>query len=196
MDRRGGAAVARPGNSAIPGRGCFGYPPRRSRARAPGSRMLYFAYGSNLSTEQMQSRCPGHTVVGMGVLRDHRLAFPLTSHDWGGGVASVVPSHGANVWGMVFDLSEAHLASLDRYEGYRGPDDQHNLYDRLPVFVDLIRPDDGSIPRRVRAACYLARPANPAPPSRRYRDTILSGARHHRLPDEYVAALEQIATAD
>lgn len=158
--------------------------------------MLYFAYGSNLNAEQMQHRCPGHAVVGMGALRDHRLVFPVTSHDWGGGVAGVVPSHGAAVWGMVYELTDEHIATLDRYEGFQGPDDQHNLYERQSVFVDLTRPDDGSIPRRVRAACYFARPSNPAPPSRRYLDAILTGARHHHLPDEYVAALAKTVTAD
>jgi gamma-glutamylcyclotransferase (GGCT)/AIG2-like uncharacterized protein YtfP len=158
--------------------------------------MLYFAYGSNLNPEQMLRRCPGHKVVGMAALRDHKLVFPLTSHDWGGGVAGLVPSHGPNVWGIVHELNEADLASLDRYEGYQGPDDQHNLYDRQGVFVDLTRPDDDSIPRRIRVLCYFARPSNPAPPSRRYLDAILAGARHHHLPDEYITALSKTVTAD
>lgn len=158
--------------------------------------MHYFSYGSNLNAEQMRERCPDHKVVGMAALHDHRLAFPLTSHDWGGGVAGVVPSHGTSVWGIVYELSEGDLAALDRYEGYRGPDDQHNLYDRQTVFVELTRPEDGSIPRRVRAWCYFARPSNPAAPSRRYLDAILAGARHHKLPDEYVAALEKTPTTD
>jgi gamma-glutamylcyclotransferase (GGCT)/AIG2-like uncharacterized protein YtfP len=158
--------------------------------------MLYFAYGSNLNPEQMDRRCPGHKVVGMAALRDHRLAFPLTSHDWGGGVAGLQPSHGTSAWGIVYELSDEQLAALDRYEGYQGPEDQHNLYDRQTVFVDLTRPDDGSIPRRVRASCYFARPSNPAPPSRRYLDAILAGARHHHLPEEYVAALAKTATVD
>lgn len=158
--------------------------------------MLYFAYGSNLNPDQMRHRCPAHKVVGMAALHEHRLAFPLTSHDWGGGVAGVVPAHGSTVWGIVYELSDEDLASLDRYEGYRGAGDQHNLYDREGVFVELTRPEDGSIPRRVRAACYFARPSNPAAPSRRYLDAILAGARHHRLPDEYVAALAALPAAD
>jgi gamma-glutamylcyclotransferase (GGCT)/AIG2-like uncharacterized protein YtfP len=158
--------------------------------------MHYFSYGSNLNPEQMRQRCPDHKVVGMAALHDHRLAFPLTSHDWGGGVASVVPSHGTSVWGIVYELSEGDLVELDRYEGYRGPDDQHNLYDRQTVFVELTRPEDGSIPRRVRAWCYFARPSNPAAPSRRYLDAVLAGARHHHLPDEYVAALAKTVAGD
>src|SRR5438876_8293776 len=36
--------------------------------------MLYFAYGSDLDPEEMKVCCPGHAVVGLAVLHDHRLA--------------------------------------------------------------------------------------------------------------------------
>lgn len=158
--------------------------------------MHYFAYGSNLDPQQMAERCPGCTVVGLGELRDHRLSFPLTSHDWGGGVASVAVAHGESVWGVVYELTDAHLAALDRYEHFVGAGDQHNLYDRETASVYLVRADDGSFPRRVHAAMYVARPSNPSPPSRRYLDAILGGARHHKLPAEYVAKLAATPVAD
>ena len=158
--------------------------------------MLYFAYGSNLDPEQMAHRAPGHVRVGLAELRDHRLTFPLTSHDWGGGVASVGVAHGESVWGIVYEVGEQDLASLDRYEGFRAAGDQHNLYDREAVSVQLVRADDGSFPRRLRVWIYLARPANPAPPSRRYLDAVLRGARHHKLPDDYVARLAATPVAD
>jgi AIG2 family protein len=47
----------------------------------------------------------------------------------------------------------------------------------------------------VRAWTYIARPAKPSPPSRRYLDTILRGARHHRLPEEYIAKIAAVAPA-
>ncbi len=158
--------------------------------------MLYFAYGSNLNHEQMRERCPGHSVVGIAQLRDHRLVFPLHSHTWEGGVASVATAHGQSVWGVVYELTDDDVAALDRYEGYRGPGDQHNVYDREMTWVELTRADDGSFPRRIRVAIYLARPANPGPPSKRYLDAIVAGARHHRLPSDYVAALAQSPTRD
>lgn len=157
--------------------------------------MLYFAYGSNLDPDQMRARCPESKVVGLAALRDHKLSFPLTSHDWGGGVAGISVAHGSAVWGVVYDLSDGDLKRLDAYEHYVGPGDQHNLYDRDQVFVDLKRADDGSFPRRIRAWIYVPRQANPAPPSRRYLDAILKGAKHHRLPDEYIAALARTAVA-
>lgn len=154
--------------------------------------MLYFAFASNLDPDQMKERCPGHRVVGLAVLRDHRLSFPRYTERWDGGAASVQLAHGDAVWGIVYDLDLPDLDRLDGYEGYRGPGDQHNTYDREAVWVELTRPADGSVPRRVRASIYLARPANPTPPSRRYLDAILKGARHWGLPDEYIAKLVRI----
>lgn len=153
--------------------------------------MLYFAYGSNLDPTQMKQRCPGHKVVGLAALADHKISFPRTSHTWGGGVASIQLAHGATLWGMVFELTEADLAALDEYEGWQGPADQHNVYDRELMFVELTRPEDGSFPRRLRAWVYVARPSNPAPPSRRYLDAVLAGARHHGLPEDHLVELEQ-----
>jgi gamma-glutamylcyclotransferase (GGCT)/AIG2-like uncharacterized protein YtfP len=158
--------------------------------------MFYFAYGSNLDPEQFSRRCPGAAVVGLGELRDHRLTFPLTSHDWGGGVASVGVAHGESVWGVVYELGDADLAALDRYEGYVGSGDQHNSYDRETVSVQLVRADDGSFARRLRAWIYLARPSNPSRPSRRYLEAVLRGAKHHRLPDDYVAKLAATPVID
>jgi hypothetical protein len=158
--------------------------------------MLYFAFASNMDPDLMRERCPDAKVVGLAALRDHRLGFPRFSEDWGGGIASPQLAHGESAWGVLYDVSEADLRSADRAEGFRAPDDQHNVVDRESVWVDLVRPDDGSVPRRVRAQMYLARPSNPMPPSRRYLDTILRGARHHRLPEDYVASLERIAARE
>jgi len=157
--------------------------------------MLYFAYGSNLNPDEMRQRCPSHRVVGMAALADHRLAFPRNSETWGGGTAGLEHAHGETVWGMVYELGDEDLASLDAFEGFKEPGSQHNLYDRELTTVDLRRPDDGSVPRRVRASAYFARPSNPSPPGRRYLETILAGARHHRLPEEYIERLAAIPTA-
>lgn len=157
--------------------------------------MLVFAFGSNLDPDVMRERCPNHRVVGIASLADSRLAFPRYSEYWGGGVASPTLAHGHTVWGVVVDLTDADLASLDRHEGFVGPGDQHNLCDRETLTVDLTRAEDGSIPRRLRPMAYVARPYNPTPPSERYRDTMVRGARAHTLPEEYVAELAALETA-
>ena len=158
--------------------------------------MLYFAYGSNLDPDQMKDQCPDHTVVGVAVLHDHRLGFPLYSNLWNSGVAGLVHAHGERVWGVLYDLSDPDMNALDQHEGWKGPHNQHNLYEREVVTVELVRADDGSVPRRVRATTYFPRVANPSPPSRRYLDTVLRGARHHRLPEEYLDRLGAIEAVE
>jgi gamma-glutamylcyclotransferase (GGCT)/AIG2-like uncharacterized protein YtfP len=157
--------------------------------------MLYFAFASNLDPERMSQHCPAHRVVGLAALPDHRLGFPRYSPAWGGGLSSPQLAHGETVWGMVYELTEPDMRALDELEGFRAPGDQHNICDREIVTVDLTRPDDGSIPRRVRPWMYQARPSNPSPPTRRYLDAILKGARFHRLPEEYIArlAMQEVA---
>jgi hypothetical protein len=154
--------------------------------------MLYFAYASNLDPDRMRDVAPGHRVVGLASLANHRLGFTRFSPDWGGGLASPQLAHGQTLWGVVYDLNDSDLVGLDEKEGFRGAGDQHNICDREVTTVDLARPDDDSIPRRIRPWIYVPRPSNPSPPSRRYLDTIVKGARHHRLPEEYVARLATI----
>ena len=62
--------------------------------------------------------------------------------------------------------------------------------------MQLTRADDGSFPRRLHVSIYLAQSSNPSRPSRRYLDAILLGARHHRLPDDYITKLAAIPVAD
>ena len=158
--------------------------------------MLYFAYASNLDPVQMGERCPDHRVVGLASFHDHRIDFPRYSQTWGGGTAGLVHAHGQQVWGMVFEVTDAHMATLDGFEHFVAQGDQHNGYDRETVTVDLVRTDDGSVPRRVRAHTFFARTAKPSAPSRRYLDAILRGALHHRLPEDYVEGLKAVAVAE
>ena len=157
--------------------------------------MLYFAYGSHMDPEQMRRHCPNAEVVGIASLDDYRLDFPRFSNDWGGGTASIHLAHGEKMWGVVFELTESDLESLDKYEGYLGPDNQHNVHDREHVTLELTRADDGSIPRRVRAWTHIARPAHASPPSAKYKECMLSGATAHNLPEDYVSMLKEIEAA-
>lgn len=68
--------------------------------------MLYFAYGSNMWREQMRERCPDHECLGVAVLKDHALCFPRSSPIRLCGVAGIAASPGAEVWGVVYRLSE------------------------------------------------------------------------------------------
>jgi len=158
--------------------------------------MFLFAYASNLNPDQMKERAPGHRLVGLAVLRDYKLSFPRYSQLWDGGVAGPQLAHGEELWGVLFQVTEHDLGRLDAYEGFRAAGDPHNDYERQQEYVELVRCDDGSIPRRMRAWIYFARPSNPQPPSRRYLDSILTGARAYRLPEDYITRLAAIPVGD
>ena len=76
---------------------------------------LYIAYGSNLHIGQMAHRCPTAKVVGASALKGKRLLF-RGGH--GGAVATVEPHKGGSVPVLVWEITPADEAALDRYEGF------------------------------------------------------------------------------
>src|SRR5512133_1439850 len=79
-------------------------------ASKPGQ--LYFAYGSNLSLEGMDARCPDAKPIGPAILHDWALTFQ--------GVADIEPRAGTRTHGALWRISDSDLERLDRYEGYPG----------------------------------------------------------------------------
>lgn len=148
---------------------------------------LYFAYGSNLDPAQMTRRCPSARFVCCARLMGHRLTFPRGSESWGGGVAGIDPCRdGTCVEGVVYELSDGDLATLD---GFEGTAEGHYLRRRVGVMTD------GGI-SDVWTYYANADPAGSLPPSRRYLDAIVRGARRHGLSADYIVNLERIATGD
>lgn len=72
--------------------------------------MRYFAYGSNMNHDHMQQRCPGIVSIGKLRLGGFRLVFNYH--------ADIIPTAGCSVHGGLWQITEAHEAALDRYEGY------------------------------------------------------------------------------
>ena len=71
---------------------------------------LYFAYGMNTNVEQMSVRCPTAMPMGKAILPDYRLEFKS--------YATIVPSSGDTVEGVLWSITDADEASLDLLEGY------------------------------------------------------------------------------
>jgi phage replication-related protein YjqB (UPF0714/DUF867 family) len=132
----------------------------------------YFAYGSNLCVRQMAQRCPGAV--------DPRPAL-LSDHDWlinERGVATVEPFDGSQVHGVVWQVTDHDLATLDSAEGvpvrYRR--------DRLTVHTD-----DGPS----QAWVYIDHRVDPGPPRAGYLERIIDGALHHGLPHRWIEFLKR-----
>jgi gamma-glutamylcyclotransferase len=145
----------------------------------------YFAYGSNMSDEQIRQRCPSHQFVAVAKLADFKLAFTRHSPKRGCGVADVVPAPGKSVWGVVFDMSEADLAALDRHEG---------VHANPPAYVRKnvqVRASDSQLVDAITYEVFTKAP-NEYSPNAEYLGLITAGARKWGLPQDYQEALANI----
>ena len=128
--------------------------------------MYYFAYASNLSKKQMLERCPDSQPKFKATLHHYKLIFASWSRQWRGGVASIKPFRGERVIGGIYEISEACLKQLDKYEGY--PND----YNRLNVKVFN---EDGDA---VDAITYIkAKQSEETRPSQEYLAVLQQGYR-------------------
>jgi gamma-glutamylcyclotransferase len=149
--------------------------------------MLYFAYGSNMNWRQIRERCPSVRFVGTALLPDHKLAFTRKSIKRGCGVADAVPERDKKIWGIVYDINALDIRKLDTAEGY-WPGRLKNSYFRRECMVLL----DGDDQQSLAVFTYYGDPQpNPPLPNIEYKNLILSGARHWRLPAEYVQQLDE-----
>lgn len=146
--------------------------------------VLYFAFGANTCSDVLVRRRGIVPVASEPAeLADHRLAFvqrgvPLFEPAF----ASVLPSPGSRVHGVLHELRARDMARLDRMES--------------GGYARLERPVIGHRRGAVSAQLYVTRsPKHGLAPSRRYRDLIVRGAREHGLPASWIDELHAIRCA-
>ncbi len=128
--------------------------------------MYYFAYGCNLSKEQMKERCPDSKPMLVVTLHNYKLVFVGWSRQWRGGVASIKLFRGEKVLGAIYEVSERDFRRLDKYEGY--PD----IYTRVNVTVT------GEFGNRIEAITYIKTgQLEETQPSREYLSVLQQGYR-------------------
>lgn len=109
-------------------------------------------------------------------LDGYRLVFDTPGIPWFEPAFANLARADDHVWGVLYELSAAHLGRLRSYEG--------SAYLEVGVEVE-------SREGRTRARTFVAAaPARQRRPSRRYLRVIAEGARAHALPDEWIARLE------
>jgi gamma-glutamylcyclotransferase len=145
----------------------------------------YFAYGSNLHHAQLIERCGQLSASDepprLVRLPNYRVAFNLDGGD--GEVYANIITPGNGVLGVIYRCNTAALAKLDVYE---------TGYDRLDVTV--IDEQGSSLP----AIAYVAQPecvTAERRPAAEYLQIILTGAREHGLPFDYIREIERLAMA-
>jgi gamma-glutamylcyclotransferase (GGCT)/AIG2-like uncharacterized protein YtfP len=80
--------------------------------------MKYFAYGSNMSVEQMKSRgCVKSKPLGPARLNGHKFMYSGSSPNWDNkGTANIIEEEGSEVWGLLYEVTDRCLSSLDGFE--------------------------------------------------------------------------------
>ena len=135
----------------------------------------YFAYGSNMNPARVDQRkleTVGEPIAG--VLRNYELKFnKISRRRKGTASANIVPSFGASVKGVMYELSESlAIESMDRFEN--APAD----YAREVVLVHVQPSESDQRHDRVVAAwTYIAKPhamSDEVKPTREYMGHLLA----------------------
>jgi gamma-glutamylcyclotransferase (GGCT)/AIG2-like uncharacterized protein YtfP len=136
----------------------------------PKTMKPYFAYGSNMADGQMAKRCPDARKLGAARLAGYRWIISTR------GYANVVESPGAEVEGVLFEISASDERALDRYEAVAS-----GLYGKamLPVLFEA---------REVLALVYVSPETEEGVPKREYIRRINEGLADARLSDAYVSS--------
>ncbi len=146
----------------------------RKRPNRQHRRMNYFAYGSNMDVRQMALRCPAAVILGLASLPAH--AFLINTR----GVATVIPAPKQVVHGVLWEISPADEARLDRYEGVAS-----GFYRKD---IARVRATGGT---EMDALIYLASDVRPGQPRSGYMEGVLEAAEQCPLPETYIAALRE-----
>jgi hypothetical protein len=144
--------------------------------------MWYFAYGSNLNTRAVSEWCRhfGHRPPSLrpgkpAVLDNYRLCFPIYSEYWGGGTADIVYDPGKYVAGVLFDLSEAEMRTLDLKVQRKldASGREIGVYKRIEVKVSPLARGEP-----ITAITYQGTNADRfhIPPTQHYMDLVIQGA--------------------
>ena len=107
---------------------------------------LYFAYGSNMSVEQMKKRCPDSLLIGKGFITNHKICFPQIAVTRGLlGVAGIREGVETDeVYGLIYKLTDKDLELLHTFEGYDKDSISNSSYFPKHVKFNLYNEETGT----------------------------------------------------
>lgn len=145
--------------------------------------MLYFAYGSNLSSARLRERIPSAELVATGRLPEHKLLFHKIGRDGTAKCNACFTGRSSDhLYGAVYRIDPDHKIRLDRAEG------MGKGYEIKNVTITA------SATEKIEAFTYFAtRTARNIRPFSWYREHVFRGACEHCFPRNYI---EQIAAVE
>ena len=78
--------------------------------------MLYFAYGSNLSTKYVRQYTPSAVFVRRALLSNFHIEFRRYSDNLKGGISTIIEAPGEMVHGVIYEVDPKEIAALDILE--------------------------------------------------------------------------------
>lgn len=137
--------------------------------------MLYFSYGSNMSSRRIRQRVPSANLIAVATLHGHELRFHKRSVDGSAKCDAYATGEDTHsIIGVMFDITESEKPMLDTYEGLG-----HGYEQKV---VEVVT-SSGHI---IDAMTYYALTIDPVlKPYHWYKQHVLRGAMEHDLPGEY-----------
>lgn len=135
--------------------------------------MNYFAYGSNMNTNQMTDRCPKSVLKGKAKVSGYRFIIN------GRGVASIIPDSDGIVYGVLWEIDKLDEGALDEYEGIKW-----GTYKKVELNLD------SNTSMVVKALIYIAEDNTPGIARDNYIEKIIDAAKQHGFPGLYIEELE------
>lgn len=145
-----------------------------------------FAFGSNMSAQQMKKRNVIILQAKIGRLKNHELVFrgKSRSPDYeGGALADIDPKPGGEVWGVLF-YTDGNLSDLDRAEGVHLRDAGCK---KITVHVETAV---GTQEARAYVRKVKDKVGKPHP---KYLSKILEGARENSLPESHIEKITSLS---
>ncbi len=155
---------------------------------APGDAVWYFAYGANMHDSAFLARRRMRPMAWrVGRIRDYRLRFNLEGRPRGRAApANISPEQGAEVWGVLYQITRRELLRLNASEGIPG-------WRYRPLRLGA---EDGQ-GSAVAAVSYIAEgKEEDGNPSLRYITLLREGASAHGLPEQWISYLEAVKPAE
>ena len=144
--------------------------------------MIYFAYGSNLSSVRLRQRVPSAEFVATGQLRKHRLLFHKIGMDGSAKCDAFLTGRAGDIlYGALYRIDPEQKEHLDLAEGLG------NGYEEKQVTI--VTGSAGSV---AAFTYYATRTTAEIKPFHWYKEHVLFGAREHCLPGHYIEKIALI----
>jgi len=146
------------------------------------TKILYFAYGSNLHPEWLRSRTPSAEILNTETLQKWKLHFHKCGLD-SSAKCNIVKTDSVDdsVHGVIYQFNSDEKEKLDEAEyGYSPERMQIGEYENVLVYLN----------RNDRSSDNLL-------PYTWYKDIVIAGAQYHNFPEEYIEFVKSFkATID